>query len=508
MEYNVPVVNAKHGNNGIMYYGREDDFDVAEMTIDIVNDGAISAGDVYPQPQKTGVLYNAYLIKATQWQDTEASLLYMSAAIQKTIKLKFSYEKKATWERVKEESIYLPTNREGGIDFKYIESQIHEIRKAHINELEAYLKAVGFDNCTLTQSETKCLQQVNKCKLVLKSFKIGDIFNVFTGRDIIIRDTKDGEIPLISHQHNDNGISKYIAPIERRRLFNYKDTISLADRGVFLATTQNSDFHIGTRVKALSFKDGEKSESVRLFFVTAINKLQILFAEYLTNATDSLPELSIMLPVTVDGAIDFKFMGTYVNAIKKQCIATLKQELSREHKAYEKAVGVNSVEIDTDNEITKVVILPEYREGCIPLYTLRAACGAFEDEEKPETDEWIDVKGRGFSPDKDRYFVVHAKGESMLPKIKDGDLCVFEWSPYHAGSRNGEIVLARTYVFDPEYDGRYTIKKYSSEKVETEDGWRHVKIKLHPLNRESIYKTIEISEDTEQQIVGILKCVL
>ncbi|MCD8315480.1 MAG: restriction endonuclease, partial [Firmicutes bacterium] len=62
-EYNLPLVNAKDGDNGIMYYGRDCDFESDEMTIDIVNDGAVSTGNVYPQPQKTGVLYNAYLIK-------------------------------------------------------------------------------------------------------------------------------------------------------------------------------------------------------------------------------------------------------------------------------------------------------------------------------------------------------------------------------------------------------------------------------------------------------------
>lgn len=61
-EFNLPLVNAKDGDNGIMYYGRESDFDSVEMAIDIVNDGAVSTGNVYPQPQKTGVLYNAYLI--------------------------------------------------------------------------------------------------------------------------------------------------------------------------------------------------------------------------------------------------------------------------------------------------------------------------------------------------------------------------------------------------------------------------------------------------------------
>ena len=62
-EFNLPLVNAKHGNNGIMYYGREADFETAEMTIDIVQNGAIATGDVYAQPQKTGVLWDAYLVK-------------------------------------------------------------------------------------------------------------------------------------------------------------------------------------------------------------------------------------------------------------------------------------------------------------------------------------------------------------------------------------------------------------------------------------------------------------
>jgi hypothetical protein len=37
-EFNLPLVNAKDGNNGIMYYGREEDFESTELSIDIVND--------------------------------------------------------------------------------------------------------------------------------------------------------------------------------------------------------------------------------------------------------------------------------------------------------------------------------------------------------------------------------------------------------------------------------------------------------------------------------------
>ncbi len=105
-----------------------------------------------------------------------------------------------------------------------------------------------------------------------------------------------------------------------RTIFNHKQTIALADRGVFLATTQNKDFHIGTRVKALVFKNGEQDKKIRLFFITCINKNQIMFLDYSSNATNKLPNLTIQLPTTQDGGMDFNFMHTLINALMKQTI--------------------------------------------------------------------------------------------------------------------------------------------------------------------------------------------
>ena len=151
-----------------------------------------------------------------------------------------------------------------------------------------------------------------------------------------------------------------------------------------------------------------------------------------------------------------------------------------------------------------IPIYSDYHEGCVPLYTLRAACGYFEDGDVPEEEGWVDATGNGFTPDPKRHFAVHAKGNSMLPKIKDGGLCVFEW--YRAGSRNGEIVLTQSSEFDSEYGGKYTIKKYHREKVVTEEGWQHSKVELIPLNKD--YDAIELDGETEYRTIGVLKCVL
>ena len=145
----------------------------------------------------------------------------------------------------------------------------------------------------------------------------------------------------------------------------------------------------------------------------------------------------------------------------------------------------------------------------LPLYSIRAVCGYFDDNSVIPEDEavgWVDIKGTNIHANNDM-FIVHASGKSMLPKIKDGDLCVFErYSTEKGGSREGKIVLTQCKDKDMDYDCRYTIKKYHSEKLQDDEGWKHTKIELIPLNIE--YNVIELSEQSEYRTIGILKCVL
>ena len=171
-----------------------------------------------------------------------------------------------------------------------------------------------------------------------------------------------------------------------------------------------------------------------------------------------------------------------------------------------------SIAAEPEKMYPRIITEEEYSDlsdktNFLPLYSLRAACGVFEGEQDVSTEGWVDVSNYGFRANSHKHFVVHAKGNSMLPKIKDGDLCVFEW--YKGGSRNGEIVLVQCQDYDTDYSARYTIKKYYSEKQKTEESWEHQKIELHPLNRDG-YNTIILEESDENQYltIGTLKKVL
>ncbi|MED5895132.1 Restriction enzyme BgcI subunit beta [Streptococcus anginosus] len=121
-EFNLPLVNAKHGNNGIMYYGRESDFETAEMTIDIVQNGAIATGDVYAQPQKTGVLWDAYLIKPFADIQSEYTLMFLSTVIERSIKEHFSYDDKCVWDKASQLYVSLPVDKAGCPDWAYMDA--------------------------------------------------------------------------------------------------------------------------------------------------------------------------------------------------------------------------------------------------------------------------------------------------------------------------------------------------------------------------------------------------
>ncbi|GAB0014859.1 restriction endonuclease subunit S [Helicobacter pylori] len=268
---------------------------------------------------------------------------------------KFGYENMCSWAKIKNDKVILPLKPTANaqtleaIDFPFMEKFIAELEQCRLAELEAYLKATGLSNTTLSNDEENALNAFNDknsggggntpCGLTWQSFKLGDLFEIYTGRDIIIGQTQQGDIPLVSHQHENNGIAKTIKEIHNRTIFNHKQTIALADRGVFLATTQNKDFHIGTRVKALVFKNGEQDKKTRLFFTTCINKNQIMFLDYSSNATNKLPNLTISLPTNQHGEIDFHFMHTFINALMKQTIQGVVQYSSAKMQAAKEAIS-------------------------------------------------------------------------------------------------------------------------------------------------------------------------
>lgn len=158
-EFNLPLINCKYGNNGIMYYGREKDFRSYESALTIIYNGPPTEGQVYYQ-EKIGVYTDAYIVKLKSKEMSKELGLYLTSAMNQSIhnhqKKKYSRGYKALWTgRVENDDILLPiqTSHDGKPiidpdrtyhpdgyipDWEYMEKYIKATEKEIIKEVVMY----------------------------------------------------------------------------------------------------------------------------------------------------------------------------------------------------------------------------------------------------------------------------------------------------------------------------------------------------------------------------------
>lgn len=137
-------------------------------------------------------------------------------------------------------------------------------------------------------------------------------------------------------------------------------------------------------------------------------------------------------------------------------------------------------------------------ETHLPVYSLRAAATKFGEESDAEIETWRRVHGLRLT---DGMFIAHVVGRSMEPLIRDGSLCVFR-APV-VGSRQGKRLLIEQFGHFAE-SARYTVKRYTSQKILREDGtWEHSGIRLEPLNPE--FESFTLSPDDFRVIAEFVR---
>ena len=130
----------------------------------------------------------------------------------------------------------------------------------------------------------------------------------------------------------------------------------------------------------------------------------------------------------------------------------------------------------------------------LPLYSIRAACGAFNHDDTNEIEGWVNVKKCNITPTKDM-FVVHAEGSSMEPLIHDGDLCIFSYTNAY---ENGAIML----IESNNLFCQHVIKEFHYKPTLFQEYAEDNNVILHSLNPK--FQDIVLSATDNPRIVGKL----
>ncbi|MFP6064018.1 restriction endonuclease subunit S [Helicobacter pylori] len=253
---------------------------------------------------------------------------------------KFGYENMCSWAKIKNDKVILPlkptanTQTLDDIDFHFMEKFIAELEQCRLAELEAYLKATGLSNTTLSSDEENALNVFNNsiggntpCGLTWQSFKIVDIFEVKNTRNILARDVvKDSGItPYLCASKENNAVNSYI---NYNADFLDKGNCIFIGGKTFVVTYQQKDFYSNdSHNLALYLKDTHsKTKLNQLFIITCIYKAlnnKYSWGDSISNA--KIQNDSILLPTNPHGGIDFHFMCTLINALMKQTIQGVAQ---------------------------------------------------------------------------------------------------------------------------------------------------------------------------------------
>ncbi|MFP6122984.1 restriction endonuclease subunit S [Helicobacter pylori] len=259
---------------------------------------------------------------------------------------KFGYENMCSWAKIKNDKVILPlkptanTQSLEDIDFDFMEKFIAELEQCRLAELQAYLKATGLENTTLSSAEENALNVFNDnnsggntpCGLTWQSFRLGDLFEIYTGSLLSQEDLAKGDIVRISVKSDNNGVYGYFDTLKNKKARHFENFISVNFFG-------NCFYHpylasVEMKVHVLKLKNRLLTRRVGLFLANQLNKCfygQFTYGTQLSSSKLKHNNFKIQLPLkptaktqTLDG-IDFNFMHTLINALMKQTIQGVAQ---------------------------------------------------------------------------------------------------------------------------------------------------------------------------------------
>ncbi|WQR91891.1 restriction endonuclease subunit S [Helicobacter pylori] len=309
------------------------------------------------QPYFTG---NKVKVLKPKFAFKSPKILHFISAILQFILKPLTWGLGSTTESIAEFKFSLPlkptanTQTLDDIDFHFMEKFIAELEQCRLAELEAYLKATGLSNTTLSNDEENALN-LFKCGLTWQSFKLGDLFEKIIIKPLPYQTaqlpkekTPTHELPALTAGILNQGLNNFVSKENATIL---KNVISISANGANTGATfyQPHEFCVLQDAYAIEFIGDKKlNDKEYLFFVCAISKVIYNNSKYewtnkagwnkVKNELISLPLKPTANTQTLDD-IDFHFMHTLINALMKQTIQGVVQYSSAKIQATKEAIS-------------------------------------------------------------------------------------------------------------------------------------------------------------------------
>ena len=313
-QYVLPCLTSSFNNQGLNYYAPRAGATVLKNVISLPSNSDVYRA--YYQSRDFTVLSDAYAIcwKYDAREISANQYLFMVMCINKVTDLPiYSYKNKlGGWNVVKDKYIKLP-QKDGKIDFDFMDSFIAELEAERVAELSAYLAVSGLDNYELSKEEEQAIAAYSSFNW--KAFNLKALFGKSTrGKRLKSEDRITGTLPFVTAGEAEEGVSAFIG--NKVEVFEKNTTtIDMFGSAKYRNYQYGGDDHVAiVHTENLPMK-------AAIFVTSACHKAAHTGKfDYGHNfyAKDA-DALDIMLP-TKDGNPDYKAMELLISAIQKLVI--------------------------------------------------------------------------------------------------------------------------------------------------------------------------------------------
>lgn len=315
---NIPVVTNSSVNNGVSGYSKMKATEKGNIIT--YSDTTTSEGIFYQPYDFVGYSHIQGLypkLYGTKWNDK--TLLFIVVLFKKVAAGRFNYGNKFNRAKAREFLINLP-QKNGEIDFEFMESFVAELEAHRVAELEAYLLATGLKDYELTDEEKQAIDDYKNGEINLIELKISDIFNVSSSKKRF--DANKVQIlskgyPYVVRTSNNNGIRGYLN--EDSNYLNDGNTISFGQDTATMFYQENPYF-TGDKIKILKSKFKEFNKYSAQYFISAMAKAFSVFSWGASSFSETVINEQKIFVKIKDNKIDFEYMEILISAIQKLVI--------------------------------------------------------------------------------------------------------------------------------------------------------------------------------------------
>ena len=313
----ISYVGATNRNNGVLdFVKRKENLIYSGNAIAFIRNGEGSMGySVYKKEdfiasQDITVGYNQYL--------NEYNAKFITT-IADQVRGKYNFGYKRNQERLKRETLVLPSDEKGNPNFQYMSDFVKKLELDKVQEVLEYIYI-----------RVKNILEEKVCEISWKDFWIEDVCEIKSGVRLTKANQEIGLRPFVGASDSDNGVTAFVS--------NTNKSLDANVLGVnYNGSVVENFYHpyeaiFSDDVKRLKWKDelyGNKY--TYLFLKQMILSQKIKYAYGYKFNGERMKRQKIMLPVTETGLPDYDYMTSYMQKQELEQIFKILNYLNKEN---------------------------------------------------------------------------------------------------------------------------------------------------------------------------------